>query len=293
MLNDKLEGKDLVVASGAMGMYAGSGVIIGPFIEVLILKYFGARANFAAVSVLNVAVAGTMYKVAKETLAVEDRKPVNIEDCSPFTFVKMAKVGSVNRRLMAILLLQSFGEIRVLQDINMLFFRENLGWTPSAVSTFMSIIGASVVVGGKTVKASIEGFGMQGHTTMSNITMALSFFALGMGSPKSNFTKYGASYVALGLWFLGGRKRDAVETNCTGITLANSDMGKGQVASALSNFKSIGAIFGPPMMAKAYAVGLSRGDPGLPYRLVGLLYLMAEGVHLTMSREQMGIKDGQ
>jgi len=242
---------------------------------------------------MGMAVATTMYTVAKETLAVEDRKPLNVADCSPFTFVKMAKVGSVNRRLMSILLLQSFGEIRVLQDINMLFFRENLGWRPEETSTFMSLVGATVVAGGRTVKASIEKLGMKGHTTMSNLAMALSFFAMGMGSSKSRSAKYVTQYIALFLWFVGGRKRDAVETNCTAVTLAKSDMGKGQVAGALSNFKSIGAIFGPPMMAKAYAMGLRRGEPGLPYRVVAVLYLLAEVIHNTMTREQMGIKEGQ
>ena len=40
-----------------------------------------------------------------------------------------------------------------------------------------------------------------------------------------------------------------------------STVGKGQVAAALSNFKSLAAIFGPPMAAKAYNYGVSIGNP--------------------------------
>eukprot|EP01046_Picozoa_sp_COSAG06_P070710 COSAG06_NODE_19897_length_818_cov_1.563282_2_plen_53_part_01 len=53
---------------------------------------------------------------------------------------------------MFILLLQSFGELRINQDINMLNLRDNLGWKPIEVSTFMGILGASVTTGGKTVR---------------------------------------------------------------------------------------------------------------------------------------------
>lgn len=293
MLNDKLQGKDLVVAGGAMSMWAGSGVIIGPYIEVLILKLFGPRANFVAVSAINACVALIMYKIAKETLPLEDRKPVTLKACSPFTFVEMCRVSSVNRRLMFVLLLQSFGEGRIMQDINMLSLAENLHWRPAEISNFMSMLGVSVVAGGKTVKWSLEKFGMYGHTRLSNLAMALAFYLQGLGNPGSIAAKYGTQYLALSLWFVGGRKRDAVETLCTDLTLKNTNMGKGQVSSALSNFKSLGAVFGPPLSAKAYSAGLKSNNPGLPYTLIGVMYLMAEAVHSSMNKEQMGIVEGQ
>ena len=162
---------------------------------------------------------------------------------------------------------QSFGELRINQDINMLNLRDNLGWKPIEVSTFMGILGASVTTGGKTVKPSLKRecssprcvfqtrievrrcctvLGMRGHTTMSNLVMAVAFFLQGGRS------KYFSQYSCLCLWFIGGRKRDAVEATCTKLTLEQTDMGKGQVAAALSNFKSLAAIFGPMIAAKIY-----------------------------------------
>jgi MFS family permease len=293
MLNDKLEGKDLAVAGGAMSAWAGSGVIIGPYIEVLIMRYFGPRANFAVVAVLNTVVSVVMYRLARETLALEDRKPVTVKDCSPFTFVEMCKVSGVNRKLMLALLLQSFGEGRLMQDINMLSLRENLGWKYAEISTFMSILGLTITTGGWTVKWSLEKFGMYGHTRLSNLAMALAFFIQSLGSPANLGSKYITQYVALSLWFVGGRKRDALETLCTGETLRHTAMGKGQVSSALSNFKSMAAVLGPPLSAKAYSYGLRNKWPGLPYSLIGLMYLLAEAVHTTMTKKQMGIKDEQ
>merc|ERR1711959_284869 len=143
MGNDKLKGEDLAVANGAMSVYAGTGVLIGPFIETAILNLFGARGNFLAVALINIVVTFFMFMKAPETLPVEEQKPLTVKDCSPFTFLGMLKAGSVNQRLMLILLLQSFGEGRVNQDINIQNLRDNLKWTPGEISTYFSLLGAS------------------------------------------------------------------------------------------------------------------------------------------------------
>jgi DHA1 family tetracycline resistance protein-like MFS transporter len=259
MLNDKLSMEQLVVAGGAISVYAGVGVMLGPFLETFILSQFGARGNFLAVALINVLVSTVMWRTAQETLPESEQKPINIVDCSPLSFIKMLRTGSVNQRLMAILLLQSFGEIRINQDINMLNLRDNLGWKPIQVSNFMAIIGFSVTTGGKTVRYSLRHLGMRGHTTMSNLVMALAFTIQGTRS------KYLSQYGALALWFFGGRKRDAVEAMSSELTLAKTDMGKGQVSAALSNFKSLAAIFGPPIAARAYNFGMRMGNPGIAY----------------------------
>lgn len=136
-----------------------------------------------------------------------------------------------------------------------------------------------MVSGGKTVKPSLKALGMRGHTTMSNLVMALAFFLQG------GKTKYFSQISSLALWFIGGRKRDAVEATCTKLTLERTGMGKGQVAAALSNFKSLAAIFGPPIAAKIYTYGISIGNPGIAYWFVAALHLLAELVHQTVPKE--------
>ena len=79
--------------------------------------------------------------------------------------------------------------------------------------------------------------------------------------------RYFSQYSCLALWFIGGRKRDAVEATCTKVTLERTDMGKGQVAAALSNFRSLAAIFGPPIAARIYTYGVSVGNPGIACKL--------------------------
>lgn len=322
MLNDTLKMEDLVVAGGAISVCrfsprvafcaptpsmmlsnatstytschrhrclpcnaadAGIGVMIGPFAETFVLERFGASGNFLAVALINVVVALVMFRTARETLSVADRKPLTLKDCSPLSFLQIFRTGSVNNRLLFILLLQSFGEGRINQDINMLNLRENLGWRPIQISTFMGLLGLTVTTGGKTVKPSLRILGMRGHTCMSNLIMALAFFIQGTQS------KYLSQYLALSLWFFGGRKRDAVEAMSTDILLKNTDMGKGQIAAALSNFKSLAAIAGPPFAAQAYIYGRGIGNPGLPYWIIAGLHLIAEGVHQTLSNKRLGV----
>ena len=91
--------------------------------------------------------------------------------------------------------------------------------------------------------------------------LALTDFCCGLNK------RYFSQYSCLALWFIGGRKRDAIEATCTKVTLERTDMGKGQVAAALSNFRSLAAIFGPPIAARIYTYGVSVGNPGIACKL--------------------------
>jgi len=280
MFNDTLDREQLVVAGGAISIYAGLGLLVGPYIEVFILQTLGARANFAVKSVIDAVVVAILYQCAKETLPVDQRLPLTFKDCSPFTFVDMLQLGRENQKLMLILLLQSFGEERVNQDINQLNLRDNLRWSPTEISTYQALFGASVILSGKLVGPSIEQFGFSGHTTLANFAMAMAFYCQGMR------TKYTSQVLALMFSLIGGRKRDAVESTCSDLTLQlNSGMGKGQVSAALTTLKSLAMVIGPPIAAKAYNIGGRMGNPGLVYRVVALFYFLAEAVHWSLGRK--------
>lgn len=277
MLNDQLDRAELVVAAGAISIYAGAGLIFGPYIEVLVLQWLGPRSNFLVNAVVNGFVAVLLWGFVRETLPIEEQKPLTLKDCTPLTSIlQILRLGSVNRRLMLVLLLQSFGEERVNQDINQFNLRENLGWSPSQISTYQAIWGVSVLLGGVTVKSSIERLGFSGHTTLSNCALAFGFYCQGLQS------KYTSQLLALAMSLPGGRKRDAVETACSELVLSQSDMGRGQVSAALSNFKSLAMVLGPPVQAQIYTFGRANGMPGLAYRIIAITYLFAEAVHLSI-----------
>lgn len=130
-----------------------------------------------------------------------------------------------------------------------------------------------------TVKHFIERFGLSGHTTLSHLAMVAGFYFQGMRA------KYTSQLLYLALQLVGGRKRDSVESTCSALTLANSDMGRGQVSAALSNFKSFATVLGPPIAGKVYTYGQSIGQPGLLYRMIAVLIVLAEVVHRSLGRK--------
>ena len=56
----------------------------------------------------------------------DKKRPIDWVACNPFSFLRMFSLGKSVRRLMLILALQSFGEGRVMQDINMMFLGNHL-----------------------------------------------------------------------------------------------------------------------------------------------------------------------
>ena len=89
----------------------------------------------------------------------------------------------------------------------------------------------------------------------------------------------------------GGRKRDAVEAIVTDVSLANSDMGKGQIAAALSNFKSLATIFGPSLAGYMYSFGFRNGISGAPFYQIALFYVIADLLFRSLSKKEMGIDE--
>ena len=203
--------------------------------------------------------------------------------CNPLSFTRVLGISKVTRRLMFVLGLQSFGEGRITQDINQLFLGQHLGWLPTQVALFQSIYGMGIILGGKYVKQSLETLGSVGHTSMSNASNTLGYLV------RAQFESLLGQYAGLLVCLPGGRKRDAVEAIITDQSLANSDMGKGQIAAALSNFRSLATIFGPPMAATTYNWGNARGVAGAPFYQIALLYALAELVHRSMSRAELGL----
>jgi hypothetical protein len=47
-LNDRLSGEELSVSGGEISTWAGAGVVLGPFIEAILLRNVGARYRYAA-----------------------------------------------------------------------------------------------------------------------------------------------------------------------------------------------------------------------------------------------------
>ena len=202
--------------------------------------------------------------------------------CHPFNFVRVLQLSGVARALLGVLLLQSLGEPRTVQDTSQLFLRDQLGWNSSHIGLFTGISGMTVIGAGCLVKQSIALLGYIGHTSMSNLSSAAQAFVRG------TLTNTAGQYLGLFVGLPGGRKRDAVESFLTDYCLNKSAMGRGEIIAALSNFKSIAAIIGPIVLGSSYTWGARRGVVGLPFYQIGCCYLMAE-LLFRMAHKRIGI----
>ena len=284
-INDKLSGKDLAISSGSIAVWAGMGVILGPFIEAFILRNFGAKYSFLTVAILNFFVTLRFATTLEETCPKEQRKEIDWVACNPFSFTQVLGISNVTQTLMGVLALQAFGEGRITQDINQLFLGQHLGWSHDLIGYFQSIYGLGIVLGGKFIKQSLTTLGSFGHTTMSHWTTAIGYMIRAF--VQTPLGQYGGLLVMLP----GGRKRDAVEAIVTDVSLANSDMGKGQIAAALSNFKSLATIFGPSLAGYMYSFGFRNGISGAPFYQIALFYVIADVLFRSLSKKEMGIDE--
>eukprot|EP01065_Artemidia_motanka_P012505 TRINITY_DN1688_c0_g1_i1.p1 TRINITY_DN1688_c0_g1~~TRINITY_DN1688_c0_g1_i1.p1 ORF type:complete len:448 (+),score=149.39 TRINITY_DN1688_c0_g1_i1:69-1346(+) len=272
--SDTIGGSSLAVAMASLMTWVGAGGIVGPFLEAAVIRRLGPRYNFLIVSMINFAVGMGMAARFRETLRPEDRKQVNLASAvNPFSFLELFRVGKTARALMVVLLLQQFGERPVTQDMNQVTMRKELGWSAEQIARYSSANGLAQMLGSKTLKWTLANLGEAGHTTMSNFTMAASFALQGLGRAPA----HAAMTAALFFSMAGGRNKAAVETALIAHGSAGG-LGKGQITAGMANFKAVASIVGPPLSAKVYNWGSTRGLRGAPYLVIAAGYLLAEVV---------------
>ena len=107
-------------------------------------------------------------------------------------------------------------------------------------------------------------------------------------------------WAALAVSILGQRKRDCVESIVTDLCVTpvsegGGGLGKGEVAAALSNFRTLPAIIGPVTMGYLYSWATKtpevRHIPGLPFYMLAGLMAVAEGAFQMLSKDEMGRDD--
>ena len=300
---DKMTVEELAKSQGPVAAFAGLGVMVAPFLDGLLtrlgggpgtvnglkLPFIGAAALSAVVSILFT----TKYK---ETLADEDKRPMSWRECNPFSFFKMLRLGRSVRWLMITAGIQAFSEGRTITEINTIFCTNDLGWGTAGLTSFIAGYGVCVLIGGIFGGRQIDKLGQKTHTTVSNASNLVSFVLWGSATRSSSWMMWAALAVSI----LGQRKRDCVESIVTDLCVTpvsegGGGLGKGEVAAALSNFRTLPAIIGPVTMGYLYSWATKtpevRHIPGLPFYMLAGLMAVAEGAFQMLSKEEMGLDD--
>mmetsp|Transcript_18224 Transcript_18224/g.29639 ORF Transcript_18224/g.29639 Transcript_18224/m.29639 type:complete len:736 (-) Transcript_18224:23-2230(-) len=291
-------GSGLALAAGAIARYAGMGIFLGPYLDTLVTRIGGgeARYSFLASSVLLSSVAGLVFMEMDETLEKEKRKPVDWVACNPFSFLTLFNKSNTVATLMGVILLQAFGDGRNIQEVNTVFMKRHLGWGRIKISNMIAAYGAAVMIGALFVKKSIKTFGLKGHTSFSNFCQFLGSVLWGLApaeSPWDMILTHLSLLVSLG----AQRKRDAVESITTKILMNDPTIGKGQIAAALANWRSIASIVGPLIFGNAYAYATGNPEkryiPGLPFFIVAGMTVGAEHLFRSLSDSDMQLNESE
>ena len=290
---DKMSGPELAKAQGPIAVAAGLGVIIGPILDGIFTSIGGSKLPFLVAAIMAAAPAVAFTTMYEETLEEKDKRPFGMAgllDCSPFGFVKMLKMSRAVKWLMVTSGMQAFSEGRTITEINTIFCTKDLEWSTAKLTTFISSYGVCVLLGGIFGGRQIAMLGQSTHTTVSNLSNFASFMIWGAAKKSTSWLLFVAMVVSL----LGQRKRDCVESMVTEICV-DGGMGKGEVSASMANFRTLPGIVGPITMGYVYAWATSnpskRYIPGLPFYIVGVLMLLAEGSFRMLSKKEMGLDE--
>jgi len=286
----------LALEAGRIARYAGLGMLIGPYLEAFVTRVGNGDSRFVfLVSALLLTSLGlVLKKEVKETLKEEKRKPFETVKCNPFSFVSLLGSNKTAAALMGVILLQSFGDARNMQEVNSIFMRQHLKWGKVKTANMIAAFGATVMIGAFFVKKSIKTFGLRGHTSVSNGAQVLSAILWGLApaeAPMDTVLTYLSLFISLG----SQRKRDAVESIATRILVHDEKIGAGEVAAGLSNWRSLSAILAPLLFGNLFAFATEKPDerymPGAPFFALAGLTLAAETMLRNLKDEDMFTPD--
>lgn len=293
------EKSGFAAANAQIGISAGVAVLFGPLVSSAITSFLGeVRGTTAVYGLSALLMFYNSYLMASsfpETLPEEERRPFNVKDALPWTFVNvMAKSKSLSRSMM-VAGLQSVAEPKNIGDVNYLTLHEDYGWSNAKISRQYSLMGLSLIGSGMMVKKSLKTFGLKGHTTISNLMNGLTYVL--WGGAKTIYETLGVPMdftmlLAVACLVPGGRKRDAVENIVVNLG-EDSGFGRGYVSGALMNFRAFINIIAPIIIGNVYAWSKQRNGnaPFLAWGICALSCIFAEGVFQTLTNEELLLDD--
>lgn len=255
-LADLLSGTQLGVANSQIGLAAGLGVIVGPFLGATIDDKFGPAAAYAVASALGFGTAAYVSSNFEETLAEDQKKPMDWKAANPLSFLKLLTHGKGLATLALALGFQCIAEPRFVFPYAQLLWTSKYKYSSQKMGAFAGFFGLVYVAGSVISKKRFKKIGAERHVTESNLFNTLAFLSWSLFNGD-------IGTVCSFLLFAGGiRKRDGLETMIMGEGDARG-WGKGETTAITGTFKSVSAIFAPQLCAQAANAVPNSGAPML------------------------------
>ena len=254
---------------GLVGVAFGVGFIIGPFLGG-ILGDMNVRYPFFAAGGLALLNALFGYFILPESLAVENRRPLDLKRCSPWgTLVQLKKYKAVLKLTTSLFLI--YVAAQSVQTVWTYYTMRQFAWSIKAVGYSLGVVGVvTALVQGGLIRIILPKIGNEKSIGIGLFlyTAGLVLFAIA--------TKGWMMYVFLVPYCLGGIAGPALQGYISNHVPANE---QGELQGGLTSLASLAAIFGPLIMTGSFHYFTKPNPffqfPGMPFILGAVCMLLS------------------
>lgn len=253
---------------GMIGVAFGLGFIIGPVIGGVLGK-MDVRYPFYAAALLALLNAGYGFFVLPESLAKENRRPLDWERANPLgTLVHLKKYPSVIG--LALCLFIVYFASHAVQSVWTFYTMEKFRWDESLVGYSLGFIGVMVaLVQGGLIRLVIPKLGQQRSIWIGVLLYAVGMLLFGLANAGWMMFAFMIPYS------LGGIAGPALQGLMTNEVPSNE---QGELQGGLTSLMSLSSIFGPWFMTYIFYYFTSPKAPvylpGAPFYIAAVLMLI-------------------
>jgi len=270
--SDQLSGQDFARFTATVGAFAGLGLLAGPMVSKVIMRYADPKYCFLAATIFSASAIFHLGRKFEESLPVEKRVPLVINDMQPLSFLQvMSKTGTLFK-LMCVTGLQSAGEGRNVNNYIALYMQNNLNWSWDQINNFVASLGIALIVSGLGSKRMMSAVGFANFTAFSNLANITSFVLYSFGTFNDWFM-----WLGLVAAIPGARKRDVVESLIMQEG-TKTGFGKGFLSGSLMNWRAVVNTISPLFFGQVYLWGQRNNRPGSIWLAVALCTFSAQCV---------------
>ena len=270
--------EDRATRFGLIGAAFGMGFVIGPVIGGF-LGEFGTRMPFYAAAAISFANMAFGYFVLKESLAVENRRELDLKRANPVGALIHLRAFPMVIGIVSVMFLSSMGH-HALPATWSFWGIEKFNWTPKEIGYSLGFVGIGMVL--------VQGFLIRWVIPRTGTRLA---GIIGFTFSILAFVGYAFAdqvwlvYVALTLGALGGFANPAMQAIASSQISADR---QGELQGGISSIMSLTAIMSPLIMTQTFGYFTAPNAviyfPGAVFLLAGGMSLLALMMFMRITR---------
>jgi DHA1 family tetracycline resistance protein-like MFS transporter len=254
---------------GMVGVAFGLGFIIGPVIGGVLGKY-NVHYPFIAAAALALLNAAYGYFILPESLAPENRRPLDLKKINPFTSVfQLKKYKSVVGLAFSLFLI--YFAAQAVQSVWTFYTMSKFHWNEAWVGYSLGFVGLMIaIVQGGLIRIILPKLGQERSIWVGLLLYAIGLILFAFAS------KGWMMFAFLVPYCLGGIAGPALQGYMSTSVPANE---QGNLQGGLTGLMSLSSIFGPLLMTESFYYFTTPNSffqfPGAPFAIGAVLMLLS------------------